>query len=62
MEKEAADIAQISFYLAKGDATFDSVIDPEAGLEARRPVKILLRSFGTIDAQFAALDPAAAPN
>lgn len=36
MEKEAADIAQISFYLAKEDATFDSVIDPEAGLGARQ--------------------------
>ncbi len=36
MEKETADIAQISFYLAKEDATFESVIDPEAGLGARQ--------------------------
>ena len=36
MEKETADIAQISFYLAKEDATFDSLIDPEAGLGARQ--------------------------
>jgi uncharacterized protein (TIGR04141 family) len=40
VEKENADIAQISFYLAKDDATFDSILDPEAGLAARQRLGI----------------------
>lgn len=39
MEKEVADIAQISLYLAKEGATFESVIDTEAGLEARQSLE-----------------------
>lgn len=35
MDKENAELAQISFYLAKPDQTFDTVIDPEAVITAQ---------------------------
>jgi len=36
LEKDNNDIAQISFYLAKEKRVFETVIDPEAGLDKRR--------------------------
>jgi uncharacterized protein (TIGR04141 family) len=35
MDKENAELGQISFYLAKQDQTFDTIIDPEAAITAQ---------------------------
>lgn len=40
LERDSADIAQISFYLAKADATLETIIDPEAALAARQAPRI----------------------
>lgn len=39
MEKDSADIAQISFYLAKAGVTSETVMDPEAGLASRQALR-----------------------